>query len=698
MTKRTDRIIHILLLRPNGMTIHELSENLNVSDRTIRNEISTINSILSRSGLSNVYQNRGLIRLSQSKDDLMKIKDLRLSGDDADYYTPRERFVIILFDVLTAHKPVFVYQEQDKLRVSKSTIDEDMRMLRKFLGRYALKVMTSAKNGICIQGSERLIRTMIVDVITQYSDLSRLINLDTSYQNTIVQSIQRFTPISLIKQIHLTYTNKVHEVGTDGNAANDYQLILHSCVWVQRLLTGERIMAESHDNWQPDDGKIKAYVVQIMQDFGLKRVVDDEFRYIYFVLNSFNSTFANTTSGWIETQLLTTQLVTNMEERLNLPFSSQEDLYEGLYNHLTSLVYRVHEQIQSYNPLKSIIKSSYTDIYQAVFQFVTTYFKEQDIEISDDEICYITVYFGTAKMQIERDQELKYRVAVICNYGLATGHLLAAELERKFNIEVLAVLSMADIKVLSKLSIDFVVKTIQVDTGQIPSIKLPPIPQESDYLVLKNYLNKTKAAKCAGQINSSNLFDDVLACVAEAYQHIDASLIKSLSDVFKNHHLIVNEKGVQPMLADLLTDDRIQLRKSVNDWKEAIELAAQPLIEDQVINEQYVHAMLESVVKFGPYIVIGPGLALAHARPEDGAKKLGVSVLTLSTPVKFGNKDNDPVSLVFCLSAINNYSHLNVMKAIVRLVANPDKIAELSQIENLDAFKEALFQQELQRK
>ncbi|VDG26319.1 BglG family transcription antiterminator [Lactiplantibacillus mudanjiangensis] len=698
MTKRTDRIIHILLLRPNGMTIHELSENLNVSDRTIRNEINTINSLLRQRGLSNIYQNRGFIQLSQSKEDLLKIKELRLSGDDADYYTPKERFVIILFDILTAHQPIFVYQEQDKLKVSKSTIDEDMRILRKFLKQYALQVITSVKDGIYIQGSERLIRTMLVDVITQYSDLSRLINLDTSYQETIVQSIQNFIPNSLVKQVRLTYINKVHDVGANGNIANDYQLILHSCVWVRRLLTNDQLVAESHDNWQPDEGKIKAYILQVVQDFELKQVADDEFRYIYFVLNSFNSNFANTASGWIETQLLTTQLVTYMEERLELPFSSQEDLYEGLYSHLTSLVYRVHEQIQSYNPLKSIIKSNYADIYQSVFKFMTAYFQEQTVTISDDEICYITVYFGTAKMQIERDQTMKYRVAVICNYGLATGHLLAAELERKFNIEVLAVLSMADIQVLSKLSIDFVVKTIQVDTGHIPSVKLPPIPQESDYLVLKDYLTKTKVAKRASQINSTNLFDDVLACVADSYQHIDVGLIKSLSTVFKKHHLIVNEKEVQPMLADLLTDDRIQLRQSVTDWKEAIQLAAQPLIEDQVINEQYVHAMLESVVKFGPYIVIGPGLALAHARPEDGAKKLGVSVLTLSTPVKFGNKDNDPVSLVFCLSAINNYSHLNVMKAIVRLVADPDKIAALSQIEKLETFKEALFQQELQRK
>lgn len=36
--------------------------------------------------------------------------------------------------------------------------------------------------------------------------------------------------------------------------------------------------------------------------------------------------------------------------------------------------------------------------------------------------------------------------------------------------------------------------------------------------------------------------------------------------------------------------------------------------------------MIESVEEYGPYIVIGPHLALAHARPEDGSLKLGLSL------------------------------------------------------------------------
>lgn len=694
MTKRTDRIIHILLSRPNGMKIHELGEMLNVSDRTIRNELKTINSIFDKSGLSNIYQNRGFIRLDHSENELTQIEDLQLLGDDAEYYSPKERFIILLFDILTSNDPVFVYQEQEKMKISKSTMDEDMRVLRSFLNRYSLKAVSSIKEGVQIEGPERSIRIMIADAITQNIDFPRLISNENTYTNIIVKSIERFVPIQLIIAVKKIYSNRIQKIGSTGNVANDYQLILYSCIWIQRILSNKQIIAEIHDKWIPKNEKTIVYIKNLSTDFKLENIDDTEYRYIYFILNSFNSNLKNTNSEWVETQILTMQLVTYMEKQLSLPLSTQEDLYEGLYNHLSGLIYRLHEHIQSYNPLKQIIKANYPDIYSNIYEFMTRYFGKQNLIVSDDEICYVTIYFGTAEMQIERDKEYKYRVAVVCNYGLATGHLLAANLEKKFNMEVLSVLSVSDLTVLSKLSIDLVVKTIQVDTGNIPSIKLPPIPQASDYLVISKFLKSHKASKKSPRINANKLFDDVLNCINETDYKVSNSFVKKLSNVFRNNNLFINKKEVQPMLEDLLTDDRIQIQKKVDNWKEAIQLAAQPLVDDDVINKHYVHAMLEAVIKFGPYIVIGPGLALAHARPEEGANQLGVSVLTLSTPVNFGNKDNDPVSLVFCLSAVNNYSHLNIMKAIVQLVSDPGRIEKLSSIKDLNSFKESLFEKE----
>ena len=46
----------------------------------------------------------------------------------------------------------------------------------------------------------------------------------------------------------------------------------------------------------------------------------------------------------------------------------------------------------------------------------------------------------------------------------------------------------------------------------------------------------------------------------------------------------------------------------------------------------------------------------------------GLSILTLATPVWFGNEANDPVKYVFCLSAADKADHLLVMRSFVAIL------------------------------
>ena len=62
--------------------------------------------------------------------------------------------------------------------------------------------------------------------------------------------------------------------------------------------------------------------------------------------------------------------------------------------------------------------------------------------------------------------------------------------------------------------------------------------------------------------------------------------------------------------------------------------------------------MINAVEELGPYIVIIPHIAIAHARPSDNVLKNGISLITLKEPVEFGNKDNDPVYYIFFMCKI----------------------------------------------
>lgn len=141
----------------------------------------------------------------------------------------------------------------------------------------------------------------------------------------------------------------------------------------------------------------------------------------------------------------------------------------------------------------------------------------------------------------------------------------------------------------------------------------------------------------------------------------------------------------------LLKDENILLDVEAQNWQETIRKAAKPLLDDGSIEPCYVEAMINSILQYGPYIVIGKGVALAHARPEEGVNKLGYSVMILKEPVTFNHETNDPVSVVFCLAAIDNQSHLEILSLIVNLLNYEGKLEKLSNVKSIQECKEILF-------
>lgn len=122
------------------------------------------------------------------------------------------------------------------------------------------------------------------------------------------------------------------------------------------------------------------------------------------------------------------------------------------------------------------------------------------------------------------------------------------------------------------------------------------------------------------------------------------------------------------MLSSYINENLIRLNVLATDWEDAIRKSASALLENNKITEAYIDAMVESKRSFGPYIVITKHVALPHARPEMGAKELAIGIATLKNPIEFGNKDNDPVKYVFCLSAKDSESHIQAMSELAELL------------------------------
>ncbi len=123
-----------------------------------------------------------------------------------------------------------------------------------------------------------------------------------------------------------------------------------------------------------------------------------------------------------------------------------------------------------------------------------------------------------------------------------------------------------------------------------------------------------------------------------------------------------------PSLAEMLAVDCIALKVHAADWQDAVRQAGGLLVASGAVEPRYVEAMIAMVNEIGPYIVIAPGIAVPHARPEEGVKRPCMSLLTLASPVNFGNAYNDPVTVVIAFGAPDGEGHITALAELARLL------------------------------
>ncbi|MDO5032884.1 PTS sugar transporter subunit IIA [Corynebacterium sp.] len=133
-------------------------------------------------------------------------------------------------------------------------------------------------------------------------------------------------------------------------------------------------------------------------------------------------------------------------------------------------------------------------------------------------------------------------------------------------------------------------------------------------------------------------------------------------------------------LSTLLAPGAVDLHGHAGGWREAIVAAGRLLEHAGKATPEYTDAMVKSVEDNGPYIVVAPGFAFAHARPSAAVHETALAWVRLEEPVEFGHKNNDPVSLVVALCALDSGEHLNAMRELAGLLGNRDVREQLDAV------------------
>lgn len=138
------------------------------------------------------------------------------------------------------------------------------------------------------------------------------------------------------------------------------------------------------------------------------------------------------------------------------------------------------------------------------------------------------------------------------------------------------------------------------------------------------------------------------------------------------------------MLKKIISRGLTSYHEGFSDWKEAVRVSYQKMLEKGIVNEAYIDEVISSIIEFGPYIVIAPHVAMPHSTTgSNNAYDTAFSFMRVKNPVVFDENDvSKNAKVFFSFAAVEEDAHLKNIVSLVELLVNEDFVAELFEVDN----------------
>ena len=121
------------------------------------------------------------------------------------------------------------------------------------------------------------------------------------------------------------------------------------------------------------------------------------------------------------------------------------------------------------------------------------------------------------------------------------------------------------------------------------------------------------------------------------------------------------------MLKELIDKGYYSIHDGFDNWEDAVRASVQPLIDAGAVKPAYADSIVNSVKKFGPYIVIAPDIAIPHAEDKPNVNETTICFMKSNTPVVFDPEDHEKDARLFFVLEHQGYLNdsLNTAPAAV---------------------------------
>ena len=472
--------------------------NLNrVSSRTIRNDIKELDNLLSEHGAT-VRSVRGTgyeLKINDERSFHNFLQDISRDLQQGVIPTlPEDRVQYLIKRLLLTDEYMKLENLADELFISTSTIQNDLRDVKKILNKYEIILDKRPNYGLKVKGDEMKLRFCM----SEYIFNRREIELDLL--NDHVSILPREEILAIRSQI----LKKIQEYKINLSDIGLNNLIIHIAI------ACKRIYSENYVSLYPED--LKDIIEQMEYEVAIEIVkgIEETFQIVFpeaetayvaihllgLKMNSDISTSAKEVQNFIDKEIydLTTSILESIENELRLGIKDDKELFIGMSLHLKPAINRYRYGMNLRNPMLHEIKSNYPLAFEAAIVAGRMLKQKSGIDMHENEIGYIALHIGGA---IERRKMINQpkRCIIVCASGVGSARLLYYKLQSKFGFD-LNIIGTTEYYKLSHISmdgLDFIVSTIPIpDNLPIPVIEVNTILGTNDFEKIENIMLEKK--------------------------------------------------------------------------------------------------------------------------------------------------------------------------------------------------------------
>ena len=663
--KRYFEIINLILNSNDKITVKDISNLYNITERSIRYDIDELNVFFQEKNNRDIIEiNNNRLKILYSGNEIEEIvRNIRVK----EYFlSENERVNILAYEIFLVKNEFILQYFTEKYNLSKTTVRYSLKELNKIVDEYSLVIDMNNNKGYKIIGSEVNIRKYMINILRKYIKNTKEKNIEYNPLEKIIQKFLKKSRIeeskNLINKI-LDYTEKT----ISDEAFETLQLFLF--ISQIRNENGHEI---------EEDVENKIFLSKTLEFIKIKKILEkvenikekDIYHFIDFFLGSYSynleySYFLN----WILIESLIDQFIKLLSDKLEVNITEDKILRKELLNHIKPAIYRMKNKFKLTESILSEVKRQYMELFVKTKSSLKIISDFINLSFDEDEVAFITVMIQRAIMRNNPATLFKKDtyILIVCGLGYSSSRFLYENINNRFQVNIIDIIPFNQLENYNYLEkADIIISTLDFKLDGIDVITVNPIMNEKDILKLKNYglPEKKSKIKLTELLNIINKITD------------EAELKRQLMKNFEENIYDDTEQKVEigKSFVELLSEKNIKLNADADNLDEVIEITGQTMIDSGLVKKEYTEELKNQIMQYGKYILIGDKTILPHGQLLKNVKETGFSLITLKKEIDFfGNE----IRIVICLASRNKDEHLRAILELNGYLKNTDFENEL---------------------